>query len=214
MTLPSFTQKTSRLPLRIFARIFFGVRVSGLQNIKNLYNPHNQFIIVANHCGRIDPWLVGYFMPRNIYYHSKALRFMAYKSYMDMFLLGPFLRMWGAYPIMNKTGKPLNEVLEETIRILKNGNSLMIFPEGKIAKKGELPSAKPGVAYLAKESGLPIMPVLIKRHRRKFFFSKYNLIFGAPFYYNDIADSDSDLRIAAEKIMERVRNMDGVSGVK
>lgn len=207
MSVPGIIQKTTRFPMRILAMIFFSVKT---ERVKKHGNFPKRFIIAANHCGRIDPWLIGYFMPRDFFYRSGCLRFMAYKKYMDMFFVGRFIKMWGAYSIQNRTGKPLEEVLSESLEILENGSNLLIFPEGKIINGGERSPARPGVAYLAEKSGLPIFPVFIKRNRRHFFFSRYFLVFGDFFYYKDIADKKGDLCKSAENIMERINGLNRI----
>lgn len=205
MSIAGILQKTTRIPMRIFAKIFFRLEDSCAIEPENI---DGAFLIISNHASRIDPWIIGYFMPKNLFYKNKALRFMAFKRYMNIFGLGLFLKSWGAYPVEKYTGKPLNEILALTIQILQKEHPLVIFPEGRMKKiKPEDYRARPGIAYLAKETGLPILPALIKIEKRKFLPRKYKIKFGKVFYYKDIADVSGDLREDADKIMERVRKL-------
>lgn len=202
MTLAGFIQKISRVPVRLIAKVLFGVKACGLENVGDVKSP---FIVAANHVGRVDPYLAGFFLPKHIFYGHPVMRFPAYQGYMDKFFLGAFLKIWGAYAIQQGSKRPLSEVLKESVKVLKNGECLMIFPEGKMVfLSGEKVPARPGVAYLAKETGAPIIPVLIKRKRRRHFFSKYSVYYGKPFFYTDIAEENDDLREAAGKVMEKI----------
>jgi len=208
MTLPGFTQKISRFPIEMIMRVFLGLSVEGKNRIIDLEPP---FLVISNHVSKIDGWVVGSSFPFFNYMTYPATRFMTIKNYLEIPFLELFLRMNGSYPIEKYTGKPLEELMAPSFRILGRGEIVQMFPEGKLERNKKKPSdykARPGVACLAKHSGVPILPVAIKMKKRKYFFPKFSVIFGSPFYYKDVANRTDDYRTAADKIMQRVRELE------
>jgi 1-acyl-sn-glycerol-3-phosphate acyltransferase len=51
--------------------------------------------------------------------------------------------------------------LKETLRRLKRGEIVVIFPEGTRTTDGEVQSLKPGFAALARRAGVPLIPAAI-----------------------------------------------------
>ncbi len=206
MTLPGFTQKISRFPIEMILRIFTGLSVEGKEKVVGLEPP---FIVISNHTSKIDGWVVGSSFPFFNYMTYPATRFMTIKDYLEIPFLELFLRMNGSYPVEKWTGKPIEEILAPSFRILGRGQIVQMFPEGKLVKtKPSDYKARPGIACLAKHSGVPILPLAIKREKRKFFFPKFSVKFGLPFYYKDVANNADDYRVAADKIMQRVRELE------
>ncbi|TRZ77583.1 1-acyl-sn-glycerol-3-phosphate acyltransferase [bacterium] len=206
MTLPGFTQKISRFPIEIIMRIFMGLSVKGKEKV---VGAEASFIIISNHTSKIDGWVVGSSFPFFNYMTYPPTRFMVIKSYMEIPFLELFLRANGSYSIEKWTGKPLEELLAPSFRILGRGQIIQMFPEGKLKKvKPSDYKARPGIACLAKHSGVQILPLAIKREKRKFFFPKFSVTFGSPFYYKDVANNNDDYRVAADKIMQRVRELE------
>jgi len=190
-------------------RVFFSLSVEGKDKVVGLEPP---FIIISNHTSKIDGWVVGSSFPFFNYMTYPATRFMVIKRYLEIPFLELFLRMNGSYPVEKWTGKPLEEILAPSFRILGRDQIIQMFPEGKLIKtKPSDYKARPGIACLAKHSGVSILPLAIKRQKRKFFFSRYSVKFGVPFKYKDVAGNNDDYRVAADKIMQRVRELESES---
>ena len=70
--------------------------------------------------------------------------------------------------------------------LLKNGETLTIFPEGTRNKTSDdLQAVKNGTAMFAIKSGVEILPIRIAKRPRFFRFN--TITFGAPFSLNDFA---------------------------
>lgn len=202
MTAAGFMQKGIRMPMRLILWIVCGLSVKGGDNFKNLKSP---FIIMSNHTSYMDSFIAGSAIPFFKYLKYPPTRFMTYRKFIVMPFVGIIIKLFGAYPIERHSGKPVEEVLFSTMNILKKGELIMIYPEGKLPKNPSYDkNARSGVAYLAKSSGLPVLPAAIKRRNRKFFLPKFQVIFGSPFFYKDIAEDGEDLKSAAQKMMEKV----------
>ncbi len=111
-------------------------------------------LIAANHQTYLDPfWLA---IPV-----KRPLRFMAWDKACRWFLIGPLIRKLGAFPVSVEHGSV--ESFKTAIRILKQGDTLVIFPEGSRENAdGKLLALKPGTVRIALEAGVPILPVTIR----------------------------------------------------
>ena len=197
--------------LKIFHFLFSRLTVYGKDNFKKIDGP---VIIIANHSSMLDPFTMVTAIPFRYMYKVLPMRFaMNYRIY-NMLLLKPFLYLWGCYPVYPKTGD-LAHVLKPTIAITNDlsSKSIIIFPEGKVEKNNIRPNARPGAAYVARESKWQILPVGINGTHSttvfKFFTfrNKYTVRFGEPFHFNDISDDKEDLREVAKKIMNRAYDL-------
>ncbi|ART61460.1 hypothetical protein CBP36_21060 (plasmid) [Acidovorax carolinensis] len=57
-------------------------------------------------------------------------------------------------------------------KALERGESVMLFPEGSISEDGAPREDRPGVAWLARRSGVPIIRIRIQGAERSSFFAK------------------------------------------
>lgn len=202
-------QKLIWPPFVFVVKIFLHFGVRGQENFKLIKG--NQYFIVSNHRGHLDPFLVSAAVP---FFHFLKLNFR-YMTKPQWFKVYPFIKLFGAYPLHRKQ-ETLEQTLSMTEKFIKEGKDILIFPEGTIPKPGESIPAKQGIAYLAKKYKLPILPMFIEGSRnlnsdnnldlKKIFSRKYQvkIKIGKPFYYDDVASGDMDYHTAAQKIMERV----------
>ena len=109
-------------------------------------------IVAPNHISYLDPPVIGAVLPR------KAT-FMARKGLFDIPILGWSIRYY-AFPVDREKTHP--STIKETVRRLKNGELLVIFPEGKRSETGKLLEGKRGIGMIARLSNVPIVPALIK----------------------------------------------------
>jgi 1-acyl-sn-glycerol-3-phosphate acyltransferase len=205
-------QKLIWFPFVLAVKIFLKFNVKGQKNFRKLKT--NKYIIVANHLGFLDAYLVSASIP---FFHFLKTSFR-YMMKPKWFTIYPFVRWFGAYPVYRKQGS-LEKTLESTEEYIKKGKNILIFPEGTFPKEGERPKPKQGIVYLSKKYNLPILPIALKGSDglngdgkldfKKVFSRKYrvNIEVGEPFYYNEIADDNTDWQDAAKKIMDRVNTM-------
>lgn len=131
-----------RCIFRIIGRLFFRLKVVGVENIPQKTN----FIIVANHTSFLDPIVVMAGVPKKIY--CLALRFL-YR----MFLIGWFLKKVEALPVGSASSR--------AISLLQQNKNVGLFPEGRISRSGKLLDFRRGAALLAYKTGRPIVPCAI-----------------------------------------------------
>ena len=129
-------------------KLLYPLEIKGLENL-----PREGGIILApNHSSYFDPIYFGLAVPRNI-------RWIAKKSFFDVWWLGWFFKITGCLPVNPE--KSNIEAIKGALLILKQGETLGIFPEGSRSRDGKLMNGELGVALLALRSGAPILPAAI-----------------------------------------------------
>lgn len=135
------------------SKIFWRIKFHGTDNIPQKLP--NGLLIISNHQSYFDPfWLC---LP----IHRK-FRFMAWDKALDWFFIGKVLRYLGAFPVSLERGGT-RKAMVEALYSLKDGATLIIFPEGSRSfSDGKLLTLKTGAARIAIEANVPILPVTIR----------------------------------------------------
>lgn len=134
--------------VRQLFRLVMKMEVVGLENFPR----QGQVILAANHVTNFDVFPVQFALPRPIFFMGKAELFRNP-------LLEVFLRNLGSFPV-NRGEKDL-WAMRHAAKVLKRGQTLGMFPEGKRSKGRGLSVAKTGVARLAIETDCPIVLVAV-----------------------------------------------------
>jgi 1-acyl-sn-glycerol-3-phosphate acyltransferase len=105
-------------------------------------------LLISNHLSYLDVFALGLLVPRRLNYVARSTLFLP--------VLGALIRSVGGFPIqregMGASG------LKETLRRLRNGGIVVLFPEGTRSRNGDLGPIKPGIAALATRARVPIVP--------------------------------------------------------
>ncbi|MFT5485072.1 MAG: putative phosphoserine phosphatase/1-acylglycerol-3-phosphate O-acyltransferase [Halieaceae bacterium] len=75
-------------------------------------------------------------------------------------ILGPMLKACGTI-FVDRDSKSQKTLLSDALNVLAQNKSLVIAPEGTRSTTGELGEFKPGAFFLAKKSGVPIIPIVL-----------------------------------------------------
>ena len=178
----------------LFFHTFYRIRVKGIENI-----PENDgAIICPNHFALGDPLLVAITTPRKV-------RFMAKAELFKNSFLRVILKSWGVYPV--RRGEVDISAIKGTFKILKNNGLVGLFPEGTRIRTGKLGTANAGVAMFSIKSGKPVIPVYI--YGKYFIFSKLNVIFGQPFYFNINKEkfTNDDYKELSQIVMQKISEL-------
>lgn len=190
--------KIVRLIAMIFFKLFSRLRVEGNNQL-----PENEaFILAPNHCSTLDAFILLAAVKNEYYTIGK----------MELFknpILKFFIIRLNAIPV-NREGF-CRQTLKVVVEILGQNKIVTIFPEGYISKNGTLGRFKSGVARLALEAKVPIIPVAIIGSNRLLPLGKriprpHRVIvkFGKPIYFNR-NEEGYDRKIMNE-VTDRVRN--------
>jgi 1-acyl-sn-glycerol-3-phosphate acyltransferase len=129
-------------------RLLFRIEHRGMEHIP----AEGPLIVVANHTTYLDPFLVSV----RVY---RALRFMAWDKIFAFSLSRRLFTWLGAFPVSLEN--PEASAFKNSVKILRNNEALMIFPEGGRSPDGLLMPFKEGAGRLAIRLKVPILPVVI-----------------------------------------------------
>ena len=133
---------------RLVGRLFFRFRVIHRERMLQ----SGSVILAMNHQSYLDPPLAGTTCDRAIY-------FLARRTLLDVPLLGRLLPKLNVIPV-NQEGVD-RSALKALIRVLKDGNAALIFPEGSRTIDGSLQPAEPGLGLIIAKTLAPVVPMRI-----------------------------------------------------
>ena len=176
----------------IFNVIVFRVKCVGQENIQN----KGAYIICANHTSNWDAPILVSNLKRKVYVMAKAELFK-----------NKFIKWLGdkccVCPV--KRGMRDIESIKYSLKLLKDGEILVIFPEGTrkgLEKNGK---AQNGVAYMAIRTGVPVIPVGIQGEMKP--FRKVKLNIGEPLDFSQYKSNKPEKEIldkVSKEIMDNI----------
>lgn len=175
-----------------FFALFHPVRAVGRENI-----PEGAVIICPNHTKASDPFFVLYAFGR-----KHVMRAMAKAEVMRLPMIGWLLSKAGVFGV--DRGAADVAAVKTALRFLKQGDKLLMFPEGTRVGEGENVEAKTGAAMFSVRTGTPILPVYIPA--KKNWFRPTTVVIGQPFL-PEVAGrkgTSEEYRAIADDLMERI----------
>ena len=173
-------------------RGLFRERVHGLENL-----PEGGFVLAPNHVSNLDPWPLG--IPL---WPQRQLNWMA-KSELYKPVIGTLISWGGAFPVRRGTGD--EEAIETAVERVKDGEVVVIFPEGTRQRKGLVKrrQARPrtGAARVALRAGAPLVPAAIGGTDRLLRLGPLSVAYGPPV---DLAGLEGDERETAREATTRL----------
>ena len=131
-------------------KLFMDLTVEGLRNFPR----EGAVIVAANHVTNFDVFPMQISLPRPIFYMAK-----------DALFKNPLaawgLRNVGAFPVDRQLGGKDDWAMNHARKILDNGLTLGMFPEGTRSRGEGLGLAKTGTARFAIEKQVPVLPMAI-----------------------------------------------------
>lgn len=194
-------------------RLAFRPRIEGLEQV-----PESGAAIVAgNHLSFSDHFLMPAILKRRITFLAKAEYFTG--PGLRGRLTAAFFRSAGQIPV-DRSGKEAGRAaIREGLGVLGRGELLGIYPEGTRSHDGRLYKGKVGVAVMALEAGVPVIPCamigtfeaqppgrLVPRPRRVV------IRFGRPLDFSRYAGMEEEkavLRAVTDEIMYAILSLSG-----
>lgn len=171
-------------PILIF---FCRFEIRGKENFSKLKKP---FIIAAAvHSNYADPFITGASFPFNSDFFP--IRYMTKARIFDKPILREILKIYGAFMVKYNIG--IENSLKKAFSLVKDNEVVGIFVEGGISKNGELGEVKPGAAYLALKTSVPVLPLALSGTfglnivNLLFRRNKVVISFGQPIFANTIS---------------------------
>jgi 1-acyl-sn-glycerol-3-phosphate acyltransferase len=171
-------------------------------------------ILASNHLSAAD-WV---FMPLSL---KRRVTFLAKNEYftgtgVKGFVRKTFFTSAGQVPIDRSSASAAEDAIQTGQRILREGKLLGIYPEGTRSPDGRLYRGKIGVARMALESGVPVIPVaMVYSSRARPFGRKLprvRVVFGKPLdfsRYEGLAGDRFVERSITDEIMYEIMTLSG-----
>ena len=182
---------------RTFYRVFYKVKIIGLENI-----PQTGAVVLAcNHVSNFDPPLVGGFvgLRRDPIYIMK-------KEILSFPLLGPMLKSFGFIAIDRyKKGGDMQS-LKQALKVIKEGKALFIFPEGTRSKTGKPIKPKAGIGFLLWHCQAPVVPIKVFNTEKMPFTRELKVVIGKPFMLEKQEDKPTkeQFQDIADNVMQQI----------
>ncbi|HWF87762.1 MAG TPA: lysophospholipid acyltransferase family protein [Pyrinomonadaceae bacterium] len=127
------------------------VKVRGLE----LLDPKQTYVFVSNHRSYLDTAAM-------FIYTGRRIGLLAKKELLKVPVLGVGMGFVNVMAIDRTNRESAIRTTEAAARRIKSGVSFAVFVEGTRARPGELLPFKKGAFYMARQAGVPVVPVAIK----------------------------------------------------
>jgi len=132
--------------------IFFKTRLSFNATGGRHIPSKGAFILAANHCSYLDPFLLTASTHRPLHFITRA-------KILTLPFLGWVFKHANTIPVKSR-GRDL-KAIKDSLKVLAKGKVLAIFPEGTRTKDRKLKEAKSGVGMIAYMAKVPVLPAYI-----------------------------------------------------
>jgi 1-acyl-sn-glycerol-3-phosphate acyltransferase len=177
--------------LRPLSALLYPQSQTGRENV-----PAGPCVVCANHSSNVDPVLVAFALGWRHFVH-----FLAKIELFRIPLFGWFLRRMQAVSI--DRGKNDVNSVRVSMKYLKRGEKLLIFPEGTRVSEDDAVAAKSGAVRMAAKLGVPLLPVYVPRKKR--LFRKVKIHIGKPYNVNNL--QNADYQALASELMEEIHRL-------
>lgn len=138
-----------RFLVYLLVRLLYRLRLSGTEHLP----PRGAALVVCNHVSFMDALVIGGASRR-------PLRFLMDKPIYDSPWLNWLFRLVGAIPVASERGAPgsVRRALDEVSRALRDGEVVMLFPEGSLTPDGEIHAFRRGIERILARDPVPVIP--------------------------------------------------------
>jgi 1-acyl-sn-glycerol-3-phosphate acyltransferase len=139
---------------RLWARVGLAMNNTPIELQGAEHLPVGPFILMSNHQSGFDILSLIAAIPRRTYWIAK-------KELFDIPIFGSSMRRGGYIPLDRSDGRKALKSMENAAAIIRQGSSVIMFPEGTRSRDGQLLPFKRGGFMLAVRAGVPVIPVTI-----------------------------------------------------
>jgi 1-acyl-sn-glycerol-3-phosphate acyltransferase len=191
-------------------KVFFRPKAEGTEHVPATGGA----ILASNHLSAAD-WI---FMPLSL---KRRVTFLAKAEYFTgKGVKGFFRRVFfsgsGQVPIDRSSASAAEDAIQTGLRVLREGKLLGIYPEGTRSPDGRLYRGKTGVARMALETGVPVIPIAMVYSRKRLPFGKkltrVTVRFGEPLDFSRYEGLSGDRfveRSITDEIMYEIMTSSG-----
>src|SRR5215468_9695377 len=136
-----------------FMTTAFRPQIEGVENVPT----DRGAIIASNHLSVADQLLLGAVNSRQVHFWAKEEYF--HMPGIKGLFMNNLMHGLGTIPVHREGGRAALHALDAAVPVLKSGELVGLFPEGTRSPDGRLYRGRTGVARLAMEAGVPVIPV-------------------------------------------------------
>jgi len=184
---------------QIVFRIIYRIKVTGAEHVPQ----SGGVIICANHTHGFDAVVAAIVVKRK-------LRFIAKKELFKKRIMARLLKSVGAFPV-DRAAADIT-AYKTAIKLLKNGEALLLFSQGTRRQTIDINDNKSGVAFFGIKAQAPIVPVGITGSYRV--FSTIRIHFGEPICLEKYAGERLKSELLNEVTEETMRQIIKLTGEK
>jgi 1-acyl-sn-glycerol-3-phosphate acyltransferase len=182
--------------MRSIFRFFYKIEIIGQENIQK-----GPAILACNHVSFLDPPLVGSFSGCDTHFLARA-------SLFRHFIFGKLIALLNAHPI-NGNAQDI-ELFDKVDAIFDLGEKVVMFPEGKRSRDGQMLPFKRGIGFIVEKSCPAIYPVYIdgayqiwnRNQKLPKLFKKIRVVYGKPIRFLPENQEGKEHQIAIAKAIE------------
>jgi 1-acyl-sn-glycerol-3-phosphate acyltransferase len=181
--------------VRPFVGLYYPMKFIGRENI-----PEGGALICANHSSAVDPFFLAFALGWN-----RQIRAMAKESLLNLFFVGKILKLVGTFGV--KRGASDIHAVKYALEQLKQGEYVVLFPEGTRVKSREEGEPKTGAAMLACRTGVNVVPVYIPMHKRPFRINRVYI--GKPYVMKPQGKraTSQDYEVFTAELMDKIYDL-------
>ena len=186
----------------VYFKIFHRLKVVNRENFKLIADRGG--LVASNHVSYYDPPLLAQ-IPKD------SLHFLARKTLWNTGWMAWLIPRLNAIPVDQEN--PDMTALKRIIRLIKDGERVVVFPEGQRSLSGEVLPGQPGVGLVLGKTKAPVLPVRIfgayeawpRERKRPKWFKKITLVVGKPVEFDDANAKGRDAYTGySQRIMDAI----------
>ena len=172
--------------------IVYRIKINGKENIPE----DGAALICPNHVHALDAVLV-------VVHAKRRINMLAKEELFEHRALRWLAKIFGVYPVKQNSADL--SAIKTSLKILKNKEPLLIFPEGTRNGLARGVPVKNGPMTIAIKAGVPIVPVGIKGNFKA--FSKVTINIGKPIYYDEYKDKINDKEVVSKLTEDLIKEI-------
>jgi len=190
---------------KLFLRLWNRLEARGAENVPEC----GGVLIASNHASFLDPPAVG------VGYRARPVHFMARDTLWNSAFGSWWMDRVGCIPVSRGTGDL--KALKLTIKALREGKVVSMFPEGTRTEDGELQPPLAGIGFIVDKAGCAVVPTYVHGSfdaypkGAKFIRpEKVTVVYGKPILpetFKELGTGRDAYERHAELIMARVREL-------
>lgn len=168
----------------------YRIKITGKENIPQ----EGPALICANHVHAFDSVII-------VAHNKRKINVLAKEELFKNGFMRFLAKVFGIYPVKQNSADL--GAIKTSLKLLKNKELLLVFPEGTRNGMAKGAPIKNGPMTIAIKAGVPVVPIGIKGTFKP--FSKITLKIGKPMYFNDYKDQINDKELIT-KLTEDLMN--------